>query len=144
MASDKRLNGKVMIITGSGSGFGRAGAIRFAAEGAKVVVADINMAGAEETVRLIQQAGGEAIAVKCNVAKAEDVQAMVEAATAAYGRLDGIWNNAGIQGETAQDIAHCPVDMIDRYVDIDIKGVWYGCHYAAPEIVRTSWSRRRV
>ena len=91
MASDKRLNGKVMIITGSGSGFGRAGAIRFAAEGAKVVVADINMAGAEETVRLIQQAGGEAIAVKCNVAKAEDVQAMVVAATAAYGRLDGIW-----------------------------------------------------
>ena len=137
MASDKRLNGKVMIITGSGSGFGRAGAIRFAAEGAKVVVADINMAGAEETVRLIQQAGGEAIAVKCNVAKAEDVQAMVEAATAAYGRLDGIWNNAGIQGETAQDIAHCPVDMIDRYVDIDIKGVWYGCHFAARELVKT-------
>ena len=54
-----------------------------------------------------------------------------------YGKLDGIWNNAGIQGETEYDIFHCPVDMIDRYIDIDIKGVWYGCRFAAPYLVKS-------
>lgn len=137
MTCEKRLDEKVIIITGAGSGFGRAGAIRFAKEGAKVVLADINEEGLADTKRLIKDQGYDAISFLCDVAKAEDVKAAVEGAVTAYGRLDGIWNNAGIQGETEYDIFHCPVDMIDRYIDIDIKGVWYGCHYAAPHLVKS-------
>lgn len=135
---DKRLGGKVIIITGAASGFGRAAAIRFAAkEGAKVIAADINSAALDETVALIKESGGEAVSVVTDVTQAEDVKRMVDTAVSAYGKLDGIWNNAGIQGETEYDIFHCPVDMIDRYMDIDVKGVWLGCHYAVPELVKT-------
>lgn len=131
------LSGKVIIITGAASGFGRAGALRFVREGARVVLADINKEGIEETKRMINEMGFDALAVGCDVSKAEDVKNVVDRAVEEYGTLDGIWNNAGIQGETKFDIFHCPVDMIDRYIDIDIKGVWYGCHYAAPHLVKS-------
>lgn len=137
MGSEKRLDGKIIIITGAGSGFGRKGAVRFAKEGAKLVLADIDIAANEETIAMVKEIGGEAVGVKCDVANPDDVKAMVQKAVDEFGRLDGIWNNAGIQGESEQDIFHCPVEMIDRYVDIDIKGVWYGCHFAARELVKT-------
>lgn len=137
MALDKRLDGKVIIITGAASGFGRSGAVRFAKEGAKVVVADIDIVGAKETAEQVKAAGGEAAYVKCDVTKPEDVEAMVKFAVTTYGKLDGLWNNAGIQGETEYDIFHCPVEMIDRYLDVDVKGVWLGCHFAVPELVKT-------
>jgi NAD(P)-dependent dehydrogenase (short-subunit alcohol dehydrogenase family) len=62
---------------------------------------------------------------------------MIKTAVKTFGKLDAIWNNAGIQGETLYDISHCPEDMIDRYLNINVKGVWYGCHFAAPELVKT-------
>lgn len=137
METTKRLKDKVIIITGAGSGFGRTGAVRLAQEGAKIIAADINEEGTKETVRMVEEAGGSAIGVRTNVADKNDVKNMVQAAVDKFGRLDGIWNNAGIQGETDYDIFHCPEDMIDRYLDIDVKGVWYGCHFAAPELVKT-------
>ncbi|RHR28772.1 SDR family NAD(P)-dependent oxidoreductase [Clostridium sp. AF19-22AC] len=132
----KILNDKVIIITGAASGFGKAGAIRFAEEGAKVVITDINEQAGEQTVEEIHTLGGEAAFVKADVSKARDCEEMVAFAVRTFGRLDMIWNNAGIQGETAYDIAHCEDDMIDRYMDIDVKGVWYGCRFAAPELVK--------
>lgn len=130
------LKDKVALITGAGSGFGRAGAIRFAQEGAKVVVADINQAGGEETVSMIKEVGGEASFIRTDVSKSEDCERMVQFAVDTYGKLDILWNNAGIQGECDDDVAHCSVDMIDRYMDINVKGPWYGCRFAAPQMVK--------
>lgn len=132
----KQLEGKVALITGAGSGFGRAGALRFAGEGAKIVVVDINEAGGHETVEMVKAAGGEAIFVRTDVSKAEDCENMVNMAVKVFGKLDIIWNNAGIQGESSLDIAHCEDNMIDRYMNINVKGVWYGCRFAAPEMVK--------
>jgi len=131
------LKDKVIVITGGGSGFGRSGAIRFAKEGAKIVVADINEEGLNETVSMVKEAGGEAIYVKTDVRLAKDCETMVLTAVKEFGKLDVIWNNAGIQGESSLDIAHCPVDMIDRYMDVNVKGVWYGCRFAAPHLVKS-------
>lgn len=133
----KMLEGKTVVITGSGSGFGKVGAIRFAQEGAQVVVADINEVGGLDTVAQIKANGGEAVFVKTNVTKAADCERMVKTAVDTFGKLDIMWNNAGIQGESSLDIAHCPLEMIDRYLAVDVKGVWYGCRYAAPEVVKT-------
>lgn len=137
MLANKRLENKVIIITGAASGFGLIGAKRFAEEGAKVVIGDINAVGVEKAVTELKEAGYDAAGIACDVSKPDDVKALVQKAVDTFGKLDGIWNNAGIQGETEYDIHHCPVNMIDRYLAIDVKGVWYGCHFAAPELVKT-------
>ena len=91
----ERFKGQVALVTGGNSGIGRAAAVAFAAEGARVVVAARREAESEETVRLIRDAGGEAIAVRTDVAVASDVEAMVEQTVRTYGRLDCAFNNAG-------------------------------------------------
>ena len=96
------LKGKVALVTGGGSGIGRASALVFAREGAKVIVADVVVAGGEETVGMIKKAGGEAIFVKADVSKAAEVEVLVNKAVETYGRLDCAYNNAGIEGVTAQ------------------------------------------
>src|SRR6185369_6662592 len=93
------LTGKVALVTGASSGIGRAAALAFAREGAKVVAADVTVEGGNETVQLIKKTGGEAIFVPTNVAKAVDVEALVNAAVSTYGRLDCAYNNAGISGK---------------------------------------------
>src|SRR5262245_15661389 len=93
-----RLDGKVALVTGGSSGIGRATAQIFAREGAKVVVADVQVPDGEETVRLITAAGGTAIFLKTDVSQPADVEAMVKKAVATYGRLDCAFNNAGIEG----------------------------------------------
>src|SRR5712691_1406236 len=93
-----RLTGKVALVTGGGSGIGRATAQIFAREGAKVVVVDVVVEGGEETVRLIKAAGGEAAFVQTDVAQAAAVETMVKKAVETYGRLDCAFNNAGIEG----------------------------------------------
>ncbi len=90
-----KLDGEVAVITGSGSGIGRVTAALFAKEGAKVVVADYVAEGGEETVRIIKEAGGEAIFVKADVSKAEDVKNMIKTTVDTYGKLDILFNNAG-------------------------------------------------
>ena len=93
----RMLEGKCTMITGAGAGIGRGAALTFARHGAKVAVVDIVPESAEETVRLIKAEGGEAIPIKCNVAVAGEVQAMVDKVAAAFGRLDCAFNNAGVE-----------------------------------------------
>lgn len=132
-----RLEGKVAIITGAGSGFGRLSALLFAKEGAKVVVADIVDKNGEETVRQIREAGGEASFVHVNVADAAQSANMVKTAVDTYGKLDILFNNAGIQGDVWEDIAHMKEETFDRYINVNLKGVWMGIHNAAFELAKT-------
>lgn len=130
-----RVDEKVALITGAGSGIGRATALTFAREGAKVVVADIVVAGGEETVRMIKAAGGEAIFVKTDVTKAAEVEALVKKTVDTYGRLDCAFNNAGIEGEMALT-ADCTEENWNRVVDIDLKGVWLCMKYEIPQMLK--------
>ncbi len=117
------LDGKVALITGGSTGIGRATAQIFAREGATIAVADVNVEGAEETVRLIQDAGGEAVFIKTDVSQAADAEAMVKQVVETYGRLDCAFNNAGIEGDLqpTQDYAEA---TWDRVLNINLKGVW--------------------
>ena len=122
------LDGKAALITGAGRGIGRATALLFAREGARVAVADIAEAGAAETVALIEKAGGEARAVVCDVTRADEVARMVEATVAAFGRLDCAFNNAGIAalnvGAGGRKTAQWPEEAFDRMIAVNLKGVW--------------------
>jgi NAD(P)-dependent dehydrogenase (short-subunit alcohol dehydrogenase family) len=130
-----KLDGKVAIITGAASGIGKATAILFAQEGAKVVVADITDDLGEETVKMINKSGGKAIFVHVNISKAEDVENMIKTTVKAYGRLDIIFNNAGIEGASA-DTANYPENIFDKVVAVNLKGVWLGIKYAVPELLK--------
>lgn len=131
-----RLAGKVCIITGAGSGIGRESALLFAQEGAKVVVADINVAGGEETVRLIREAGGEALFVRTDVTKAAEVEALVRTAEETYGKLDVMFNNAGIFPDEDGSVVDTPEEVWDRVMAVNLKGVFLGCKYAIPAMLR--------
>jgi len=130
-----RFDGKVAIVTGASSGIGRATALAFAREGARVVVADVLVAGGDETVRTIKKAGGQAIFIKTDVSRTTDVQAMVERAVRKYGRLDYAFNNAGIEG-TAAPIADSSEENFDRVIGINLKGVWLCMKYEIPEMLK--------
>lgn len=122
------LAGKVGLITGGGSGIGQATCEIFAAEGAKVVVADVNEEGGAETVRRIKAAGGDAFFVRCDVSQAVEVEAMVKACVKQYGRLDCAFNNAGISGKMANTVM-CSEANFDRNIAINLKGVWLCMKY---------------
>lgn len=131
-----KLDGKVAIITGAGSGIGRATAFLFAQEGAKVVVVDINDAAGEETVKMIKDGGGEAIFIHADVSKAEDVKNMVQKTVEKFGGLHVIVNNAGIVGEMI-DTANYPEETFDKVIAVNLKGVWLGIKYAVAEIIKS-------
>src|SRR5947209_3069789 len=115
--------GKVALVTGAGSGIGRATAAAFAREGAAVVVADIAEDGGHATVDLIRGSGGDAKFLRCDVARAEEVAALVQGVLDAYGRLDFAHNNAGIEGPTMSMLRY-PDDDFDRVMAVNVKGVW--------------------
>lgn len=132
----KRLEGKVAIVTGAGSGIGRAAALAFAREGASVVVADVVIEGGQETIKLIQQAGGQAIFVKTDVTQGEDVKAMVDKTIVSFGRLDCAFNNAGISGGYIS-LSRCPEDSWDRMIAINLKGVFLCMKYELPRMLKS-------
>jgi NAD(P)-dependent dehydrogenase (short-subunit alcohol dehydrogenase family) len=126
-----RLEGKNAVITGAGSGVGRATALRFADEGARVVGADIDLEGAKETVHQIESAGGTAVAVAADVSNEDDVVAMLDAAVERFGRLDILFNNVGVPtprlGMQFED--HTAADF-DRLFAVNVGGVFHGCKHA--------------
>jgi NAD(P)-dependent dehydrogenase (short-subunit alcohol dehydrogenase family) len=131
----KKLYRKVAIITGAGSGIGRATALLFAQEGAKVVVADINDDAGKETLKMIKDRGGEAVFVHADVSRSEDVKNMIKKAVNEYGKLDILFNNAGIGGEL-NDISKYSEQVFDKVIAVNMKGVWLGIKYAVPEMLK--------
>ncbi len=130
-----QLDEKVALITGAGSGIGRASALAFAREGAKVAVADIVVEGGEETVRMVKEAGGEAFFIKVDVSNATDVEAMVNTVVDTYGRIDCAYNNAGIEGRLASTDEY-PEDVFDKVIDINLTGVWLCMKYELPHMLK--------
>src|SRR5919201_954572 len=117
------LNGKVALVTGGASGIGRATALTFAREGAKLVVADMNDEGGHQTVHPITENGGEAIFVRTDVSKAVEVQALISTAVETYGRLDCAHNNAGVSSPVRASIADYPEEDWHRVMAINLTGV---------------------
>ena len=130
----KALDGKVALVTGGSSGIGRAAALAFAREGSRVVIADVLVEGSEETKRMIEQAGGEAIFVKADVSKARQVEALIKKAVEAFGRLDCAFNNAGVGGVRARTANHEEDDW-DRIMNINLKGVWLCMKYEIQQML---------
>jgi NAD(P)-dependent dehydrogenase (short-subunit alcohol dehydrogenase family) len=111
---------------------GRVAARMFAAEGAKVVVAEYGEAAGQETVELIRAEGGDATFVRADVSKEADAKAMVDHAVATYGRLDCLYNNAGVMPEADHSVTDTPVDVWDQVMAVNVRGVYLGCKYAIP------------
>src|ERR671925_181710 len=133
MTSDgsKNYAGKVVFVTGAGSGIGRATALAFAREGASVVVADVSEQGNQETVRMIEELGGRALAVRCDVTRAGDVKAALDRTVETFGRLDVAFNNAGVEQEQAAT-AELAEEVWDRVIDIDLRGVFLCMKHEIP------------
>ena len=127
-----RLNGKVAIVTGAGSGIGEATAVKFAHEGARVAVCDINLAACEKVVKSIADAGGTAMAVHLDVTDKASVAAMVEGVMQAWGRVDTLVNNAGIVQDA--QLKKMTDEQFDRVIDVNLKGV-YHCTKAVVDIM---------
>src|SRR5947208_3490512 len=127
------LDGKSALITGGGGGIGRATALAFAREGARVAVADLIDEAARETVALVNTAGGQAISLSGDVTQDADVRAMTEAVTSSYGRLDCAFNNAGIAGwqvdAAGKKTAEWSEEAFDRMIAVNLKGVWLCMRY---------------
>jgi len=130
-----RLADKVCVITGAGSGMGRVAAGLFAAQGARVVVADYNEAAAGETVASVTAAGGQVTAVRADVSQEADAKAMIDHAIATYGRVDVLYNNAGVMPEADHSVIDTDVAVWDQVMAINVRGVFLGCKYAIPRMV---------
>jgi NAD(P)-dependent dehydrogenase (short-subunit alcohol dehydrogenase family) len=131
-----RLANKVAIITGAGSGMGRAAAILFAREGAKVAVADIDPKTGEEVVGEIQAAGGEALFVSANVADEEQVRRMVAATVERFGAVHILYNNAGIMPADDGAVTDITEQTWDKVLDVNLKSAFFCCKYAVPEMMK--------
>jgi len=128
------LEGKICIITGAASGIGRASALLFAREGGTVVVADVNEADGKKTVTDIQSGGGKASFTRTDVSRAEEVEGLIEGAVSEYGRLDVLFNNAGV--DFMGQLHAMNEDDWDRIIDINLKGAFLGIKYAVPHMKR--------
>jgi NAD(P)-dependent dehydrogenase (short-subunit alcohol dehydrogenase family) len=125
------LAGKVAFVTGAASGIGRATALALARQGASVVVTDIADQGGQQTAQLIQDSGGQALAVRCDVTRSQDIQAALSQAAGTFGRLDIAFNNAGAEQQPAP-LAGIPEDEWDRIIAINLRGVFLSMKYEIP------------
>ena len=133
--SSGRLAGKVCLITGAGSGMGAEATVRFSREGAKVVACDLNIEAAKRVVHTAEAAGGEAIAVEMNVAKEAEVKAGVRAAIKAFGKLDVLYNNAGIFPNDDRSVIDTEEKVWDAVLSVNVKGVYLVCKHGIPELL---------
>ena len=131
-----RLENKVALITGAGSGIGHQTALLFAREGASVVVVDINDEGGKRTVAEVTAAGGQATYARADVTRAEDCEGMIAAAEATYGKLDILFNNAGISHADDDDAINTSEAVWDVTMLVNVKGVFLGCKYGLPALQR--------
>ncbi len=132
---NRSFTGKVAFVTGAANGIGRATALAFAREGAAVVVADVSEGGNQDTARLIEQAGGRALAVRCDVSRDEEVKAALDKAVETFGRLDIAFNNAGVE-QPLKPAADLSVQEWDRIAGIDLRGVFLCMKHEIPLMLR--------
>jgi len=132
MPDMRRFDGRVALITGGGSGIGRASALRLASEGAAIAIADINPEGGEESCRQIQVQGGRAVFVEADVTRASDNERMVAEAVKAFDRLDVLFTSAGVGG--GGSVVDLSEDAWDRVVDLDLKGAYLSSKFAIPQM----------
>lgn len=130
-----KLDGKIAVITGAGSGIGRSTAVLFAGEGAKVVVADYVPEGGQQTVEMIKNAGGTATFVEVDVSRAADIERLVKTAIDTYGRIDVLYNNAGIQGPV-MPMTDIPPEEWDKTIATNLSSVFLGTKYAVPHMIK--------
>jgi NAD(P)-dependent dehydrogenase (short-subunit alcohol dehydrogenase family) len=130
-----RLKDKVCVITGAGGGMGRVASRMFAAEGAKIVVAEFGEAAGEETVRLVREDGGTATYVKTDVSSESSAKAMIDHAVSTYGRVDVLYNNAGVMPEADHSVIDTDVATWDQVMAVNVRGVFLGCKFAIPRMV---------
>ena len=135
MKKNENYTGKVAFVTGAANGIGRATALAFAREGANVVVADISEQGNQETARTIEELGGRAIAVRCDVTRAEDVKAALDKTIETFGRLDFAFNNAGVEQKIAAS-ADLTEEEWDRIVNINLRGVFLCLKHEIPLMLK--------
>jgi NAD(P)-dependent dehydrogenase (short-subunit alcohol dehydrogenase family) len=131
-----KFAGKVAFVTGAGGGIGRAAALAFAREGASVVVADISEKHNQETARMIEEQSGRALAVRCDVTRAEDVKAALDKTVETFGRLDFAFNNAGIEPRKPAPIAEYEEEEWNRIIDTDLRGVFLCMKHEIPLILK--------
>jgi NAD(P)-dependent dehydrogenase (short-subunit alcohol dehydrogenase family) len=134
MAGD--FNGKIALVTGGSMGIGRATALAFAARGAKVSVADVDIDGGEETVALIKESGGEAIFIKTDVSNSAEVHELIKQTVKTYGKLDYAHNNAAINRGIGVMAADYKEDDWDIQLDVNLKGIWLCMKYEIPEMLK--------
>ena len=132
-----RLEGKVAVITGAGTGIGRATAQLFAREGARVVVAELNASAGEQTAQLIVQAGGEAIAITTDVTEPDSILATIDKAVQHYGGLHILHNNAGGSTSRDSDVTDAPLEEFWRVIKLDLFGTFLGCRFGIPAIIKS-------
>lgn len=132
-----RLRDKITLITGAGGGIGRETALRFASEGARVVAVDVNEAAGRETVDVVRASGGEIVFVPADVTKPDQCEAMIAASEREFGKLDVLFNNAGIMDSADGNAETTEVDVWERTMQVNLRGVFLGCKYGIPALKRS-------
>jgi NAD(P)-dependent dehydrogenase (short-subunit alcohol dehydrogenase family) len=131
----RRFVDKVVLVTGAGGGIGRAAAMRFAAEGARLALVDVSPHALKETQAAVERAGGDALTVEADVTRAADVERYAAAAAGRWGGIDCFFNNAGVLGAVSPLVDY-PEETFDRVMAVNVKGVWLGLKHVAPHLIR--------